>query len=99
MKVLKPGSKYLLHNFGSDDGQTIQFTEKIPGGGYEEGTTNEEMINVLIDRMYSLQRRAPSAENQVVILLLKQAKQTLELRLHNKKEFLRKKSHEQNTNY
>lgn len=97
MRVLKPGSKYLLNNFNSDEGQTIQFTEKALGGGYVPGTTNEEIVNMLIDRMYSLQNRAPSAENQVIIILLKQIKKLFELRITNKRNFLKRKADERNT--
>jgi len=91
MKALKLGSKYLLFNYNSEEGQTIQFTERKPEGGYVPGTTNEEVVSMMIDRMYSLQKRSPSAENQVVLILFKQIKKLFAQRLESKKSFLTRK--------
>jgi hypothetical protein len=85
MEVIKPGIEYKLQNFGSQDGQVIKFTEKVKGN-YNPGTTNEEMVNVLVDRFYVLQKSNFSAENQCVILLLKNIRQLLAKRLNRKIE-------------
>ena len=65
MKVLTQGHKYVLNNFENEsDGQTIQFIEKqLLLGEFakdatdgtmvtiNDGTTNEEVLAMLIDRM------------------------------------------------
>ena len=73
MKVLTPGHKYLLENFENKEAfQTIQFIEKAPiegGAGkletINDGTTNEELLKVLIDRMNSMQAKFPCRENAI----------------------------------
>ena len=64
MKILTVGHKYELDNFEAKDqpGQVIQFIEKIPNpeasGQFQtvnDGTTNEEVLRMLIDRMQVLQ--------------------------------------------
>ena len=66
MKTLTPGHKYELENFEAKDqpGQIIQFIEKTPisEGSKDvrtvnDGTTNEEVLGVLIDRMNWLEKR------------------------------------------
>jgi hypothetical protein len=74
MKTLRPGHQYELENFERKDeqGQIIQFIEKMPvaEGSTElrtvkDGTTNEELIRVLIDRMNSRQAKFPCRENAI----------------------------------
>lgn len=76
MKTITPGHKYELQNFEAKDkpGQIIQFIEKAPT--YEgsenlrtinDGTTNEEVIMVLIDRLNCLQAKCPCRENSIAI--------------------------------
>lgn len=81
MQILTPGHKYTLQNFESpqEPGQTIQFIEKEPDphGGDElitihDGTTNEELLAVLIDRMQYLQAKFPCRENAIVITKLEE---------------------------
>jgi hypothetical protein len=76
MKTLMPGHRYELENFEDKNqpGQIIQFIEKMPvtEGSPElrtvkDGTTNEEVLKVLIDRMNSLQAKFPCRENAIVI--------------------------------
>lgn len=98
MEVLKEGTKYILHNYGSEtDGQYISFTEKNPTGGYFAGTTNEEVIDMMINRLYALQNKAFSVENQVIIILLKNIKWLFGKRLNNKVSYLKQK-HDEFTN-
>jgi hypothetical protein len=89
MEVIKSGVEYKLQNFGSIDGQVIKFTEKVDGT-YNPGTTNEEIVNVLVDRFYALQKQNFSSENQCVILLLKNIRQLLAKRLNRKIERVKK---------
>ena len=94
MQSTKPGVAYQLFNFKSSEYQLIQFTEKVDGG-YAPGTTNEEVIEMMIDRFYELNKKRFSSENQVVILLLKIIRQQLSKRLSRKIENV--KRYEQST--
>lgn len=88
MKVLTPGHKYELENFEQKDqpGQIIQFIEKERITKEEgsdavvdklvtvnDGTTNEEILKMLIDRMQSLYNKFPSEETECSIKHLKSA--------------------------
>jgi len=80
MKVLTEGHKYELDSFEGGDPQTIQFIEKVPAseGSTElvtvnDGTTNEEVLAVMIDRMQSLQAKFPCRENAIVITNLEES--------------------------
>lgn len=83
MKTLTPGHKYELENFERKDrpGQVIQFIEKAqsPGGPtgqldtVNDGTTNEEVLKMLIDRCQSLYDKFPSEETACSISHLKSA--------------------------
>ena len=51
MEIVKPGIEYRLHNFKSEtEYQTVRFTEKT-AVGFNPGTTNEEVVSMLIDRL------------------------------------------------
>lgn len=82
MKTLTAGHKYELENFEAKDqpGQVIQFIEKTPTGEpggklqtVNDGTTNEEVLKMLIDRMQSLYDKFPSEETACSIGHLKSA--------------------------
>jgi hypothetical protein len=81
MKELVPGHKYTVANFESkEEDQTIQFIHKEPTGEPDnsmktisDGTTNEELICVLIERMEFLNGKFPCQENEYTIMSLKQA--------------------------
>lgn len=94
MQSTKPGVAYKLFNFKSEEYQLVQFTEKVDGG-FAPGTTNEEVIEMMIDRFYELNKKRFSSENQVVILLLKIIRQQLSKRLSRKIENV--KRYEQGT--
>lgn len=78
MKVLTAGHCYELENF-EDIGnlQKIQFIEKIPEGDIlktvNDGTTNEEILSMLINRMEYLQGISPCRENAIVITKLQES--------------------------
>jgi hypothetical protein len=94
MKVLTAGHKYELANFEKKDeaGQVIQFIEKLPEGGVSgnplytvnDGTTNEEVIRMLLDRMNSLQAKFPCRENACAITKLDEALMWLEKRTRDR---------------
>lgn len=88
MKVLTQGHKYQLANFENQEtpGQAIQFIEKdtdpsgigVGGDGktlytINDGTTNEEVLEMLIDRMQYLQAKFPCRENAIVITKLEES--------------------------
>lgn len=83
MKVLTEGHKYSLQNFESKkEVQTIQFIEKVPDTEailkgtlitINDGTTNEEVIEMLIDRLTYLQGKFPCKENACAITHLQEA--------------------------
>jgi len=75
MIVLTQGHKYVCNNFENrSNGQTIQFIEKVPvaEGSTElrtvnDGTTNEEVLAMLINRLNYLQDKFPCRENAIAI--------------------------------
>jgi hypothetical protein len=89
MQSTKPGIAYKLFNFKSEEHQELKFTEKVEGK-YVPGTTNEEVIEMMIDRFYQLNKKSFSSENQVIILLLKIIRQQLSKRLSRKIDNVKK---------
>lgn len=97
MKIITEGHKYELENHESPTGvpnQVVQFIEKKPAGdGFppgslitvNEGTTNEEVLRVLIDRMNSMQSKFPCRENAIVTTHLETALLWLEKRTADRK--------------
>lgn len=76
MKIQRPGHLYELENFENKDqpGQLLQFIEKMPVEKdsaelrtVKDGTTNEEVLRVLIDRLNTLQAKFPCRENAIVV--------------------------------
>ena len=91
MKVLTLGHAYALKNFEDKpdvtEYQHLQFIHKEPKevGSIElvtvaDGTTNEEVLKVLIDRLNFLQAKFPCRENAIVITKLEEALMWLEKR-------------------
>lgn len=100
MKTLTPGHKYELENFEdkAKPGQVLQFIEKMmlpaPPSAVSasdvlttinDGTTNEEVLMVLIDRLNSLQAKFPCRENAIVITHLETGLLWLEKRTADRK--------------
>jgi hypothetical protein len=78
MKVIREGHRYELDGFEDKDNvQTIQFIEKVKQGDelvtINDGTTNEEVLEMLIDRISNLQSKFPCRENAIVITKLDEA--------------------------
>jgi len=96
MKVLTVGHKYELDNLeptlpGAVK-QTVQFIEKVPveeGSTtlhtVKDGTTNEEVLTVLIDRLVFLQAKHPCRENAIVITKLEESLMWLNKRTQDRK--------------
>jgi len=87
MDIVKPGVVFELKNLEADSVQTIRFVEKV-AGKLMPGTTNEEVIQMMIERFYHLQKEGPSVENQMILMLLKDIRRTLVRR--QQKKFQRK---------
>lgn len=94
MKALIEGHRYQLDNFENPgaDGQVLQFIQKIPDQHnsaqlvtLEDGTTNEEVLAMLIDRMWHLQRKFPCRENAIVITKLEESLMWLNKRTFDRK--------------
>lgn len=83
MQVITTGHKYELASFEGGPAQTLQFIEKTnqltenPDGSklvtVNDGTTNEEVLRVLIDRLQYLNGKFPCRENAIVITKLEES--------------------------
>jgi predicted subunit of tRNA(5-methylaminomethyl-2-thiouridylate) methyltransferase len=88
MNVLIPGHTYEVSNFEKKEStQLIQFIHKEASETFpheiktlSDGTTNEELIAVLIDRLYFLNSKFPCKENACCITHLEEALMWLEKR-------------------
>ena len=81
MKVVTPGHEYeLLNSTGTRVIGVLQFLQKKGGKIIKDGTTNEQIIKVLIDRIEFLQEKVPCDENTEAIQSLQKALAALEKR-------------------
>ncbi|MEY5049431.1 MAG: hypothetical protein RLZZ175_2790 [Bacteroidota bacterium] len=92
MNVLVEGHTYELPNFENTNspGQILQFIHKEHQGNGElktinDGTTTEEVIKVLINRLNSLQAKFPCRENAISITKLDEALLWLNKRTEDRK--------------
>lgn len=94
MIAIVPGHTYELDNFENKtrQGQVIQFIEKVPSEKVpgelitlNDGTTNEEVLKMLIDRMGFLQGKFPCRENALAITKMEEALMWLEKRTADRK--------------
>lgn len=89
MKILTEGHKYSLDNFTEVGvpGQTLQFIEKKKVEDelitVNDGTTNEEVLKVLINRLQYLYYKLPSTETYRAIGSLGYALKELESRTND----------------
>lgn len=96
MKILREGHKYELDMFEEDlniKNQTLQFIEKVPEfegstvlKTINNGTTNEEVLEMLINRMQYLQGKFPCRENAIVITKLEESLMWLNKRTSDRKK-------------
>jgi len=83
MEIITPGHCYRLANFENDlPGQTLQFIEKVPIEGCKlevrkPGTSTEEVLTALIDRLAFLNEAFPCRENIHAIYHMNAALDTL----------------------
>lgn len=93
MKAILKGHSYVLKNLDGGT-QALAFIKKqpVPNGKKGEmevvqnGTTNEEVIAMLVDRMKFLNDSMPSRENVHVITLLEKAQMWLGKRTADRKK-------------
>lgn len=83
MEAEKKGIFYRLYNFRAASYQTVRFTEKVDGE-HIPGTTNEEVIEMMVDRFEYLNERSWSVENELILSLLHVIKGALRRRLGRK---------------
>lgn len=88
MQVIIPGHKYTLNGKGkfSTTSQDLQFVSRDRSGELQPGVTNEEVLSVLLDRLFHQQGTRYSEETAEAISLIKQAKKLLTSRTASKKE-------------
>src|SRR5690606_22653494 len=77
MDIIETGYRYRVYDLKGGNPQDITFIRRTRDGGFDPGTTNEELVDVLIARMYTLQIDNPSAENQCIVIMLKAIRQIL----------------------
>lgn len=80
MKCLDDCHRYLLDDFMGGCSDMLTFYKFTPDGKKEHGTTNEEVLRVLIHRMEALDEKVPCWENKQVISSLKGALAWLDAR-------------------
>lgn len=93
MKIITPGHVYELDNFENREApnQTIGFIHKEKNEQGElvtisDGTTNEEVLAVLIDRIQFLDSTISSEHNQKALRHLLTAAEELKLRTADREE-------------
>jgi hypothetical protein len=91
MTVITPGHTYELENFEGGLPQTLKFIHKEPSTvdptelvTITNGTTNEELLEVLLDRLNFLQSKFPCRENALAITNIEQGLLWLNRRTQNR---------------
>lgn len=75
------GHSYQLSNMDNPQNtQSLNFINMLPDGTRIDGTTNEEVIEVLLNRMNYLNGKFPCRENSLVITKLDEALMWLQKR-------------------
>ncbi len=77
MIVIDEAHKYVLESLEGTCNQTIQFIKKEKLNDkfltVADGTTNEEVLEMLIDRTKKLGEKLPSRENSIALTKLEEA--------------------------
>jgi hypothetical protein len=75
MRAITPGHKYQLDHFQNKNGwEYLQFFERDAGGKIiNDGTTNEEVLAMLIDRLKAVNERVPARETSIAVTKIEEA--------------------------
>lgn len=91
MVIKEKGRIYLVQNYNGNGYQELKFNRRRYDGTYSEGTTVEELLRVLRDKFYHFQSKVPSEYNKLCIEAVEACITACNLRLTDKKEFLKDK--------
>lgn len=80
MRCVEAGHIYVLENVDNTMGQKITFMKKEDGRVVHDGTTNEEVLKMLIERIKCLDRKLPCRENYIALTKLEEALMWLDKR-------------------
>ena len=93
MNEKEEGHVYVLANYSggvspldNTTAQQLSFMKKVNGAIVEEGTTNEEVLKMMIHRMNYLQGKFPCRENAIVITKLEECLMWLNYRTSKRVE-------------
>lgn len=88
MKILDEAYLYELESLEKTNPQKLQFIKKEKQGDAFvtvcDGTTNEEVLKVLIDRLKKQGEKVPCRENSIAITKLEESLMWLEKRTQNR---------------
>lgn len=92
MFIVVPGHKYILSNLENpQDGQVLQFIHKEKLNPTDEklttivdGTTNEEVLKAMIDRLQTQNAKLPNRDTSIAITHLEDALMRLERRIKDR---------------
>ena len=73
MKVLDKGHRYAVSSLDGDHLQEIVFVKRFRGTANHPGTTNQEVLRVLIDRIETLDAEKPYPANVDILKNLRMA--------------------------
>lgn len=85
MKIIDPGHHYSLASIDGKLKQALIFVKRFREGNNHAGTTNQEVLRVLIDRVKFLDAERPWEGNREILANLRQA-----LVLHEARALIRK---------
>lgn len=73
MHCVDEGHVYELNNYQNNQAQELTFLKRVNGELVYDGTTNEEVLAMLIHRMKYLNTKFPCRENSIVITKLEES--------------------------
>lgn len=71
MKIIKPGHFYELAHLDGELTTSLQFVQRKPFHSPKEGTTNQEVVRALIDRVKVLEAETPWEGNSQILFHLR----------------------------
>lgn len=80
MRIIAPGHKYALKNMDGGGEQVLTFVRRIPKEDAHRGVLLQEVIRVLIDRVFFLYGQVPCDEDTQILTKLRECLVLLETR-------------------